>query len=78
MITYVRVLRLLYRVLIWRNTRNIAPVMQLSIFVLTIPPRTPGDLHQKFAPALGVLHPSFGQQWEFFYKQFLPFLEFSL
>ena len=23
------------------------------------PPRTPGDLHQKFAPTLGLLHPSF-------------------
>ena len=34
-------------------------VMQLSIFAITIPPRTLGDLHQKFSPTLGLLHPSF-------------------
>ena len=33
--------------------------MQLSIFASTIPPRTSRDLHQKFAPTLGLLHPSF-------------------
>ena len=33
--------------------------MQVSISSITIPPRTPGDLHQKFAPTLGLLHPSF-------------------
>ena len=34
--------------------------MQLSIFAITIPfPHTPGDLHQKFAPNPGLLHPSF-------------------
>ena len=32
--------------------------MQLSIFAITIPPRTPWDLHQKRAPT-GLLHPSF-------------------
>ena len=32
----------------------------LSIFAITIPPvRTPGHLHQTFAPTLGLLHPSF-------------------
>ena len=30
--------------------------MQVSISSITIPPRTPGDLHQNFAPTL---HPSF-------------------
>ena len=34
--------------------------MQLSIFAITIPsPRTPWDLHRKFAPTLGILHPNF-------------------
>ena len=34
-------------------------VMQVSISPITIPPRTSGDLHQTFAPDLGLLHPSF-------------------
>ena len=34
-------------------------VMQLSIFAITIPPRTPGDMHQNVAPFLGLLHPGF-------------------
>ena len=34
-------------------------IMQVSISSITIPPRTPRDLHQKFAPTLGLLHPSF-------------------
>ena len=32
--------------------------MQVSISSITIPPHAPGDLHQKFAPTLGLLHPS--------------------
>ena len=32
--------------------------MQVSIFAITNPP-PPGDLHQKFASALGLLHPTF-------------------
>ena len=28
-------------------------------FIHTHPPRTPGDLHQTFAPNVGLLHPSF-------------------
>ena len=38
-----------------RNTK----LMQVSISSITIPLRTPGDLHKKFAPTLGLLHPSF-------------------
>ena len=63
--------------------------MQVSISSITIPPRTPGDLHQKFAPTLGLLHPSFclggggffgiaPEGRAFVYKRFLPFLEFPL
>ena len=33
--------------------------MQGSVTSITIPPLTTGDLHQKFAPTLGLLHPSF-------------------
>ena len=33
--------------------------MQVLISSITIPPRNPGDFHQKFAPNLGHLHPSF-------------------
>ena len=63
-------------------------VRQVSISSITIPLRIPGDLHQKFDPTLGLLHPSFcrgggfvgiapeGQV--FVYKRFLPFLEFPL
>ena len=64
--------------------------MQLSIFAITTPPaRNPGDLHQKFAPTLALLHPSFCQRAgrefvgvvpkgrAFSAKLFLPFLEFS-
>ena len=57
-------------------------------FIHNHPPCTPGDLHQKFAPTLGLLHPSFcpGRRFvgaapegrAFVYKQCLPFLEFSL
>ena len=36
-------------------------LMQASISSITIPPRTPGDLHQKFAPTLALLHPRFCQ-----------------
>ena len=53
-------------------------------FAITIPsPRTLGDLHQKFAPILGLLHPSFCpgpgfvgvalEGWAFVCKRFLPF-----
>ena len=64
-------------------------IMQVSISSITTPlPVHPRDLHQKFAPTLG-LHPSFcpgGQGFVgiasegrvFVYKRFLPFLEFSL
>ena len=64
--------------------------MQVSIFAITIPPRTPGDVRQEFAPTLGLLHPSFcpgggggfvgvaPEGWVFVYKRCLPFLEFSL
>ena len=50
----------------------------------------PGDLHQKFAPTLGLLHPSFcsggGRGFvgvapkgrAFVYKRFLPISKFSL
>ena len=59
--------------------------MQVSIFAITIP----RDFHQKFAPTLGLLHPSFcpaggdllgvaPEGRAFVYKRFLPFLEFSL
>ena len=34
-------------------------IMQVSISSITIPLCTHGDLHQKFAPALGLWHPSF-------------------
>ena len=64
-------------------------LMQVSVSSITIPPRTPGDLHQKFAPTLGLLHPSFcpggrgfvgaaPEEWAFVYKRCLPFLKFSL
>ena len=33
--------------------------IQVSISSIIIPPRTPGDLHQTFAPTLGLLHPRF-------------------
>ena len=33
--------------------------MQVSISSITISPRTPGHLHKKFAPTLGLFHPSF-------------------
>ena len=55
-------------------------------FAITIPlPRTPGNLHQKFAPTLGLLHPSFcpggfvgaaPERWAFVYKRCLPFSNF--
>ena len=32
--------------------------MHVSVSSITIPPRITGDLHQKFAPTLGLLHPS--------------------
>ena len=37
--------------------------MQVSISSITTPlhARTPGDLHQNFAPTVGLLHPSFCQ-----------------
>ena len=42
-------------------------VMQLSIFAMTIPPRTPGNLHRKSAPTMGFLHlkffPELGIYW---------------
>ena len=58
-------------------------------FIHNHPPRTPGDLNQKFDPTLGHLHPSFcpggrGTCWGssrgagIVYKRCLPFLEFSL
>ena len=34
-------------------------IMQVSISSITIPPLTPRDLHQKFAPTLGLLHQCF-------------------
>ena len=47
----------------WMDLRNSKKfgfeLMQISISFITVPPRTPGDLHQKFAPNLGLLHPSF-------------------
>ena len=60
-------------------------IMRLSIFVVTL--CIAGDLHQKFAPMLGLLHPNFclgglvkvgPKVWTFAYKQSLPLLEFSL
>ena len=33
--------------------------MQVLIFAITISPSTTGDLHRKFAPTLGLLHPNF-------------------
>ena len=52
--------------------------MQLSIFAITIPPRTPEDLHRKFAPTLGLLlgGGGGGDLFGFFYKRFLPFWNF--
>ena len=43
------------------NTAQLQPkisfeLMQVSVSSITIPPRTPGDLHQKFVPTLGLLH----------------------
>ena len=37
----------------------VSTFMQVSVSSITIPPSTPVDLHQTFAPALGLLHPSF-------------------
>ena len=42
--------------------KGLKRLMQLAIFAITTSPRArahPGDLHQKFAPSLGLLHPSF-------------------
>ena len=72
-----------------RNFRiSMYRVMQLSIFAITIPPRTPGDLHQKFAPPWGFCIQAFAQGrsfvWAapegrvFVYKRCFPFLKFSL
>ena len=37
----------------YRTTFNdYGKLMQVSISSITIPPRTPGDLHQKFAPTI--------------------------
>ena len=63
--------------------------MHVLVSSVTIPPRTPGDLHEKFPPPWGILHPRFcsvGRGFAaiapegraFVYKRFLPFLEFSL
>ena len=41
------------------ETHDHVTITQVLISSITIPPRTPGDLHQKFAPTLGLLHPSF-------------------
>ena len=61
------------------------------VFTYPLPPsaHTPGNLHQKFAPTLGLLHPRFFPRGGdllgiapegriFFYKRFLLFLEFPL
>ena len=65
--------------------------MQVSISSITIPPRIPGDLHQKFGPSWGFCILAFaggggergfvgivheGQAFKFVFKRFLPFLEF--
>ena len=34
-------------------------VMEVTVSSITIPPRTPRDFHQKFAPTMGLWHPSF-------------------
>ena len=42
------------------NFQSAQPVFcSALISSITIPPRIPWDLHQKFAPTLGLLHPSF-------------------
>ena len=48
-----------YYIRIKKKFRMSAELMQLSFFAITIPPRTPEDLHRKFAPTLGLLHPNF-------------------
>ena len=47
------------------NLTSVKHTTSYSTFTLNFihnhPPRIPGDLHQKFAPTLGLLHPSFSQ-----------------
>ena len=42
-----------------KKLRMSAELMQLSIFAIAIPPRTPKDLPRKFVPTLVLLHPNF-------------------
>ena len=68
-----------------RATEKLMQLCGYEFFYVTL--CIPGDLHQKFAPMLGLLHPNcclgglvrVGREvWAFGYKQSLPLLKFSL